>query len=263
MSAVPQADEPIMLRADAAGVATLTLNRPTQFNSLSRALLAELTAELQAIRADASVRVVVITGAGKAFCAGHDLKEMRSDSSPEFQRQLFSECARLMTLITQLPQPVIAKVQGVATAAGCQLVAQCDLAVAAEHVKFAVSGINLGLFCSTPAVALARNIGRKAAFEMLSTGDFITAARARELGLINRIAPAAELDAAVAQLTANLVSKPAISLARGKEGFYRQIEMGLEGAYQYAAETMACNMGDHAAQEGIDAFIDKRPPRWD
>ncbi|MBL8483296.1 MAG: enoyl-CoA hydratase [Rhodocyclaceae bacterium] len=262
MSAVPQADEPTLLRADAAGVATLTLNRPAQFNSLSRALLAELTTELQAIREDASVRVVVIAGAGKAYCTGHDLKEMRSDASPEFQRKLFSECARVMTLLTQLPQPVIARVHGVATAAGCQLVAQCDLAVAAEHVKFAVSGINLGLFCSTPAVALARNVGRKAAFEMLATGDFISAARARELGLINRVVAAEELDAAVAELAAKLVAKPAISLARGKEAFYRQIEMGLEGAYQFAAEAMACNMGDHAAQEGIDAFIEKRPPRW-
>lgn len=252
----------LLLRSDADGVTTLTLNRPDQFNALSRDLLAVLQDTLDAIRTDASVRVVVIAAAGRAFCAGHDLKEMRSDPSHAFQQALFRQCSKVMTTLTELPQPVIARVQGTATAAGCQLVAQCDLAVAVEGAKFAVSGINLGLFCATPGVALARNIGRKAAFEMLATGEFIDAARARELGLVNRVVPAAALDQAVVELAARLVARPAVSLSRGKQLFYRQLEMGLEAAYQLASETMACNMGDAAAQEGIDAFIEKRLPRW-
>jgi enoyl-CoA hydratase/carnithine racemase len=263
MSALPQgAGEPVLLRADDGGVATLTLNRPTQFNSLSRELVAALQAELDAIRGDSSVRAVVIAGAGKAFCAGHDLKEMRSDESKEFQQALFRQCGRMMTTLTELPQPVIARVHGIATAAGCQLVSMCDLAVAAQGAKFAVSGINLGLFCSTPGVGLARNLNRKQAFEMLVTGDFIDAETARQRGLVNRVVPAEDLDAEVGRLCASILAKTPVAVAMGKQLFYRQIEMGLEGAYQLAAETMACNMLTEDAREGIDAFIDKRKPTW-
>ncbi len=263
MSALPQStDQPVLLRADEGGVATLTLNRPTQFNSLSRELVGQLQSELDAIREDSSVRVVVIAGAGKAFCAGHDLKEMRSDSSKEFQQALFRQCGRMMMTLTELPQPVIARVHGIATAAGCQLVSMCDLAVAAQGAKFAVSGINLGLFCSTPAVGLSRNLTRKQAFEMLVTGDFIDAETARQRGLVNRIVPADELDAEVGRLAASILSKSPVAVAMGKQNFYRQLEMGLEGAYQLAAETMACNMLTEDARDGIDAFIDKRKPTW-
>jgi enoyl-CoA hydratase/carnithine racemase len=263
MSALPQvAGEPVLLRADAGGVATLTLNRPTQFNSLSRELVAALQAELDAIRGDSSVRAVVIAGAGKAFCAGHDLKEMRSDDSKAFQQALFRQCGRMMMTLTELPQPVIARVHGIATAAGCQLVSMCDLAVAAQGARFAVSGINLGLFCSTPGVGLARNLGRKQAFEMLVTGDFIDAEMARQRGLVNRVVPAEELDAELGRLCASILAKSPVAVAMGKQLFYRQIEMGLEGAYQLAAETMACNMLTEDAREGIDAFIEKRKPAW-
>jgi enoyl-CoA hydratase/carnithine racemase len=243
-------------------VATLTLNRPSQFNSLSRELVGQLQSELDAIRQDSSVRVVVIAGAGKAFCAGHDLKEMRSDSSKEFQQALFRQCGRMMMTLTELPQPVIARVHGIATAAGCQLVSMCDLAVAAQGAKFAVSGINLGLFCSTPAVGLSRNLTRKQAFEMLVTGDFIDAETARQRGLVNRVVPAEELDAEVGRLAASILAKSPVVVAMGKQNFYRQLEMGLEGAYQLAAETMACNMLTEDARDGIDAFIDKRKPTW-
>jgi enoyl-CoA hydratase/carnithine racemase len=263
MSALPQStDQPVLLRADEGGVATLTLNRPSQFNSLSRELVGQLQSELDAIRQDSSVRVVVIAGAGKAFCAGHDLKEMRSDSSNEFQQALFRQCGRMMMTLTELPQPVIARVHGIATAAGCQLVSMCDLAVAAQGAKFAVSGINLGLFCSTPAVGLSRNLTRKQAFEMLVTGDFIDAETARQRGLVNRVVPAEELDAEVGRLAASILAKSPVVVAMGKQNFYRQLEMGLEGAYQLAAETMACNMLTEDARDGIDAFIDKRKPTW-
>jgi len=263
MSAVPQAaNEPILLRSDDGGVTTLTLNRPTQFNSLSQALIGELQAQLDAIARDSAVRVVVIAGAGKAFCAGHDLKEMRSDPGKAFQQQVFRQCGRMMTTLTELPQPVIARVHGIATAAGCQLVSMCDLAVAAEGARFAVSGINLGLFCSTPGVGLSRNIQRKQAFEMLVTGDFIDAETARQRGLVNRVAAADQLDAEVRKLTDSICAKSAVAVAMGKQLFYRQLEMGLDGAYQLASETMACNMMAEDAREGIDAFIEKRKPVW-
>ena len=263
MSAVPQAaNEPILLRSDEGGVTTLTLNRPTQFNSLSQALIGELQAQLDAIAKDSTVRVVVIAGAGKAFCAGHDLKEMRSDPGKAFQQQVFRQCGRMMTTLTELPQPVIARVHGIATAAGCQLVSMCDLAVAAEGARFAVSGINLGLFCSTPGVGLSRNIQRKQAFEMLVTGDFIDAETARQRGLVNRVVAADQLDAEVRKLTDSICAKSAVAVAMGKQLFYRQLEMGLDGAYQLASETMACNMMAEDAREGIDAFIEKRKPVW-
>jgi enoyl-CoA hydratase/carnithine racemase len=245
-----------------AGVARLTLNRPQQFNALSEQVLAELDDALGRIAADAAVRVVVIAGAGKAFCAGHDLKQMRAAPSKPYYEALFAQCARVMLTIQRLPVPVIARVQGIATAAGCQLVAACDLAVAAEGARFAVSGVNLGLFCSSPSVALSRNLGRKAAFEMLVTGEFISAAEAREKGLVNRVVAAAALDAEIASLAASIVAKPRVAIALGKELFYRQLERGVEAAYEEAGRTMACNMMEPATLEGVQAFIDKRKPDW-
>ena len=254
--------ESVLLRQDKGGVATLTLNRPDQFNSLSQALLTELQRQLDAIAEDASIRAVVVKGAGRAFCAGHDLKEMRGNHSKPYMQALFRQCGRVMTKLVEIPQPVIACVHGIATAAGCQLVASCDLAVAAEQARFAVSGINVGLFCSTPAVALSRNMGRKAAMEMLLTGDFIDAAEAQRRGLVNRVVAAAELDAEVNRLTDSILAKSAVAVAMGKQAFYRQLEMGLAGAYQLASETMACNMMAEDAAEGIDAFMAKRQPQW-
>jgi enoyl-CoA hydratase/carnithine racemase len=255
-------NENVLLREDAGGVATLTLNRPDQFNALSEALLAELQFALDSIADDPAVRVVVLAAAGRAFCAGHDLKEMRANVRREYYEDLFRRCGRVMTRIVRLPKPVIARVHGTATAAGCQLVATCDLAVAAEKAKFAVSGVNLGLFCSTPAVALSRNLSRKQAFEMLVTGDFIDAATAMQRGLVNRVVPAEELDSAVAHYTESTVDKLPFAVAMGKQMFYKQIEKGLEEAYELASGAMACNMIDEDTGEGVDAFIEKRTPVW-
>ena len=255
--------QPLVLReVDQRGVVTLTLNRPRSFNALSQAMLAALQSEFDALIADESVRVVVLAAAGKAFCAGHDLKEMRSDPSLPYYRKLFDQCTAFMLSVQSAPVPVIAKVQGMATAAGCQLVAMCDLAVAASDAQFAVSGVRYGLFCSTPSVALSRNVGRKAAFEMLVTGEFISAEQARDRGLINRVAPALELDAEVERLVAAILSKPRVAIAMGKHLFYRQLEKSISAAYEEAGQTMACNMMDEAALEGVQAFIDKRPPSW-
>lgn len=255
--------EPLVLRNDRAdGLTTLTLNRPAQFNSLSQDMLTALKAELDAIAASESVRVVVIAGAGKAFCAGHDLKEMRANHSKAFMQALFKQCGDLMLSITQMPQPVIARVHGIATAAGCQLVSMCDLAVAADVAKFAVSGINVGLFCSTPAVGLARNLGRKAALEMLLTGEFIDALEAKAKGLVNRVVPADALDAEIEHLASSILAKSAIAVRIGKDMFYKQLEMGLGDAYAYAGEVMACNMMSDDAGEGIDAFMQKRKPTY-
>lgn len=255
--------DPPVLCAVADGVATLTLNRPRGLNALSLAMIEALTGALEDTAADPQVRVVVLAAAGRAFCAGHDLKEMRANPTLEFQRGLFAACSRLMLTIVGLRQPVVARVQGLATAAGCQLVATCDLAVAAASARFATSGINVGLFCSTPGVALSRNVPRKAALELLFTGDFIDAERAREIGLVNMVVPDAELDAATAALAAKLAAKSAHALALGKAAFYRQLELGLADAYAYAGEVMAQNMMDRDAAEGIDAFIAKRSPCWD
>lgn len=250
--------ESILLHDKRDGVATLTLNRPSQFNALSTELLDALQDALLKVGADATVRVVVIAGAGRAFCAGHDLKQMRANHDKGYMQRLFKQCGRVMTTLTELPQPVIARVQGVATAAGCQLVASCDLAVAADVAKFAVSGINVGLFCSTPAVALSRNMGRKQAMEMLLTGDFIDALEAQRRGLVNHVVPADMLDAEVRRLTESICAKSPAAIAMGKQLFYRQLEMGLDGAYQLAAETMACNMMTDDAANGIDGFMNKR-----
>jgi enoyl-CoA hydratase/carnithine racemase len=255
--------EPLVLRThDARGVVTLTLNRPQAFNALSEALLAALQQALDDVADDAQVRVVVLAATGKAFCAGHDLKEMRADPSLGYYERLFAQCGRMMMSLQRLPVPVIARVQGIATAAGCQLVAMCDLAVAASDARFAVSGVNLGLFCSTPSVALSRNLPRKAAFEMLVTGEFIDAAQALDRGLVNRVAPMERLDAEVEALVASIVAKPRVAVATGKRLFYRQLETGIEAAYEDAARTMACNMMDASALEGVQAFIEKRPPGW-
>ena len=252
----------LLSACDARGVKTLTLNRPEAFNALSEDLLAALQRELDATASDDAVRVLVLAANGKAFCAGHDLKEMRAAPSLDYYQTLFAQCTEVMLGLQRLPVPVIAKVQGIATAAGCQLVAMCDLAVAASHARFAVSGVNFGLFCSTPSVALSRNLGRKAAFEMLVTGDFISAAQARERGLVNAVAEPAMLDAAVEQLVQSILSKPRVAVAMGKQLFYRQLEKGIAAAYTDAAQTMACNMMDASALEGVQAFIDKRAPNW-
>src|SRR6478609_363899 len=255
--------EALVLRSqDTRGVVTLTLNRPQAFNALSETMLTQLQRELEAIACDESVRVVVIAAEGKAFCAGHDLKEMRADPSMKYYERLFAQCSEMMLTIQQLPLPVIARVQGIATAAGCQLVAMCDLAVAASDARFAVSGVNLGLFCSTPGVALSRNLGRKAAFEMLVTGEFISAEQARDKGLVNRVVATEALDAEVEALVAAIVAKPRVAIAMGKGLFYRQLETGVAAAYEDAGRTMACNMMDASALEGVQAFIDKRRPNW-
>ncbi len=255
-------DALVVRTRDARGVVTLTLNRPMAFNALSETMLEALQRELDRVAGDAQARVVVIAAAGKAFCAGHDLKEMRAQPSLGYYERLFALCGRMMMTIQKLPQPVIARVHGIATAAGCQLVAMCDLAVAASDSRFAVSGINVGLFCSTPSVALSRNLSRKHAFEMLVTGDFIGAEEARAKGLVNRVVPPEQLDAEVERLVASIVAKPRVAIAAGKGLFYRQLEKGIADAYADAGETMACNMMDEAALEGVQAFIDKRPPAW-
>ncbi|MBM6592508.1 enoyl-CoA hydratase [Microvirga pudoricolor] len=254
--------EPILLRNDAGGVVTLTLNRPGQFNALSEEMLAALQEALDGIADDPAARCVVIAGAGKAFCAGHDLKQMRANPRQDYYEDLFARCSRVMQSIVSCPVPVIARVHGMATAAGCQLVATCDLAVAAESASFAVSGINVGLFCSTPAVALSRNVAPKQAFDMLVTGRFISASEALSHGLVSRVAPDGELDAAVASLTADICSKSPVAIRTGKAMFGRQRSMGLEDAYRYAGDVMACNMMVEDAAEGIDAFIAKRKPTW-
>jgi enoyl-CoA hydratase/carnithine racemase len=253
-------DALVLRSRDARGVVTLTLNRPQAFNSLSEGMLAALQSELEAVAVDKQARVLVIAASGKAFCAGHDLKEMRAAPSLAYYQRLFAQCGEMMMTIQRLPVPVIARVQGIATAAGCQLVAMCDLAVAVSDARFAVSGVNLGLFCSTPSVALSRNVPRKAAFEMLVTGEFISAAQALDKGLINRVATADRLDAEVETLVASIVAKPRVAIAMGKQLFYRQLETGIAAAYDEAIQTMACNMMEDSALEGVQAFIDKRRP---
>jgi len=248
---------------DARGAVTLTLNRPQAFNALSEALLTALQRELDALETDDSARVLVLAGAGKAFCAGHDLREMRAQPSLEYYQRLFTQCSQVMLTLRRLPIPVIARVHGIATAAGCQLVAQCDLAVAASDARFAVSGVNLGLFCSTPGVPLSRNLPLKSAFEMLVTGDFIDAATALDRGLVNRVVAPEALDAEVEKLVASIVRKPRVAIALGKELFYRQSELPLAAAYEAASRTIAHNMMEAVALEGVQAFIDKRPPRWE
>ena len=265
----PAADinDPMVIRQDAlkedgAKVRTLTLNRPKQYNPLSADMLTALQTELETVAGDESVRLVVLAAEGKAFCAGHDLKQMRANRDNDHYQNLFKQCSHLMQTIVCLPQPVIARVQGIATAAGCQLVASCDLAVASEQARFAVSGINVGLFCSTPGVALSRNVLRKHAFDMLITGRFIDATTAVNYGLINAAVPEAELDTAIANYVDAICSKSAVAVRTGKQMFQQQLEQTLEAAYDYAGDVMACNMMAEDAAEGIDAFIAKREPQW-
>ncbi len=255
-------DDLPLVRHDEAGVATLTMNRPRQFNALSEEMLEALDHELSRLAEDDAVRCVVIAAVGKAFCAGHDLKQMRANPDEAYYRSLFARCGEVMQRIVNLPVPVIARVQGIATAAGCQLVASCDLAVAARSARFAVSGINVGLFCSTPAVALSRSVGRKRAQEMLFTGDFIDADQALDWGLINRVAEEEALDEVLGRLTDSICSKSAVAVRTGKAMFQRQLQMPLDEAYAFAGDTMACNMMAEDVAEGIDAFIEKRPPNW-
>lgn len=257
-----EADSVLLTSENTEGVVTLTLNRPDQFNSLSDELLDSLQHELDALARNSSVRVIVLAANGRAYCAGHDLKQMRAHPEQDYYQDLFGRCGQLMQTIMRQPQPVIARVHGIATAAGCQLVASCDLAVASEDARFAVSGINVGLFCSTPSVALARNVGRKRALEMLLTGEFISAERAVTEGLINHAVPAEQLDQKVTRLCDAICAKSATAIRTGKEMFYRQLEMGVSQAYEYASGLMACNMMHEDAAEGIDAFMQKRKPVW-
>jgi enoyl-CoA hydratase/carnithine racemase len=244
------------------GLLKITLNRPDAFNSLSESLLNELQDCLSVTASNKEVRVVILAANGKAFCAGHDLKEMMQAPSQDYYQTLFETCSKMMLTVQSMPQPVIAQVQGIATAAGCQLVAMCDLAVASETAKFAVSGINLGLFCSTPGVALSRNLLRKQALEMLLTGEFLSAMEAREKGLINRVTPPEQLEHETISLAKIILSKPAEAVRLGKQLFYRQIEQPIRDAYTDAGSVMACNMMDRDALEGVQAFIEKRRPAW-
>lgn len=257
-----QIQEAVVLREDNEGVANLWLNRPRQYNAMSEEVLNGLIRELDEIAQNDSIRVVVLGAKGKAFCAGHDLKQMRAEPSDEYYNSLFSLCSSMMMRINQLPQPVIARVQGLATAAGCQLVAACDLAVAADSAQFATSGIRFGLFCSTPAVAVSRNVSRKKAMEMLLTGEFIDAQTAVSEGLINKAVPEAELDTAVQSFVDSIMAKSAVAVRMGKEMFYKQGEMGMAQAYEYASTVMACNMMSEDALDGVQAFLDKRKPVW-
>ena len=256
------ASEFLLTSRDARGVVTLTLNDPARFNALGSDMLAALQQTLDALAGDASVRVVVLAGTGKAFCAGHNLKDMAAHPELGWYQQLFAQCSRVMLSLHKLDVPVIARVHGMATAAGCQLVAQCDLAVAADNATFATSGIHYGLFCATPSVPLVRNVPAKRAMEMLLTGDFIDAATALREGLLNRVVPRDALDAEVEKLVVSILQKPRVAVAMGKALVYRQRELGLDAAYQLAGQTMAVNMMDEAAQEGARAFAEKRKPDW-
>lgn len=261
MSTTPD-PSPLVVREDADGIATLTLNRARQLNPLSSEMIDALREELDRVGADASVRVVILAGDGRAFSAGHDLRQMRAHPKQAYHDELFRRCAGLMRSVTDLPQPVIARVQGIATAAGCQLVATCDLAVAAEEARFATSGIGVGLFCSTPSVALSRNVSRKRAFEMLFTGEFIDAPTALSFGLVNRVVPAGDLERATRELAGKIVAKSPVAVRSGKKMFYRQLGLSVADAYDYAADVMACDMMSEDAAEGIDAFLEKRTPTW-
>lgn len=252
----------LLQSSPAPGVVKWTLNRPEAFNALSEDMLSALADALHAVETDQSIKIVIIDALGKAFCAGHDLKQMRAEPSHAYYENLFARCSEIMLLIQRIPQTVIAQVQGIATAAGCQLVAMCDLAVASSHAKFAVSGVNLGLFCATPSVALSRNIHRKQAMYLLLTGDFIDAGQACEWGLVNQVVEPDELEYATLKLASKIAAKPLAALQAGKTLFYRQLESNIQQAYQLASQTMACNMMDDSALEGVQAFIEKRPPNW-
>ena len=263
MSAVPKTEQPNLIRDVRGPVATLTLNRPAQYNSIPGAMIEEIRAALEELAADEQVRVVVLAGAGRAFCAGHDLKEMMANRNQPFVRGLFERCCEMMMTIQRMPQPVIARVHGIATAAGCQLVAMADLAVAAESARFATSGVTLGLFCTTPGVAVARNVPRKRAMEMLLLGEFIDARTASDWGLINRVVPDDALDAEIDRIVGAIVSKPREVIGLGKRVFYKHVEMPITEAYAQATDAMACNMMLEETAEGVEAFLSKRKPNWD
>jgi enoyl-CoA hydratase/carnithine racemase len=260
MSAVPQAAEPILLREDRDGICTLTMNRPQQMNLLTSEMLSALQQAFDSIRNEKQTRVVILAGSGKGFCAGHDLKEIKALKELPKIEALFGQCSRMMQTIPVLPQPVIARVQGAAAAAGCQLVAQCDLAIASDTAKFVTSGVTWGFFCSTPGVAVGRNLQRKHAMEMLLTGEPISAQRALEWGLVNRVVPAEELDSAVRALAATLAAKPPATVAAGKRAFYQQIDLGLEQAYKLASGVISASFAHEEGRAGMDAFIEKQPP---
>jgi len=262
MSAVPQPQEPMLLRADRDRIVTLTMNRPQQMNLLTSEMLDALQAAFDEIAKDASVRVVVLAGAGKGFCAGHDIKEIRALREQPKIAALFGKCSRMMMSIPNLPQPVIARVHGAAAAAGCQLVAQCDLAVAADVAKFTTPGVTWGFFCSTPAVAIGRNLLRKDAMEMVLTGDAIDPRQALEWGLVNRVVPVDQLDATVDALARKIAAKPRRTVAAGKRVFYQQLDVGMERAYELASDAISCSFADEEGREGMDAFLEKRAPRW-
>jgi enoyl-CoA hydratase/carnithine racemase len=262
MSSQPKPAEPVLLREDRGAVTTLTMNRPAQYNVLTSEMLDALQAAFDSVAQDPGVRVVVLAAIGKGFSAGHDLKEIRSLGAQPRIEDLFRKCSRMMATIPRLPQPVIARVQGAAAAAGCQLVAQCDLAVAAETAKFAAPGVTWGFFCSTPGVAIGRNLGRKRAMEMLLTGDSIDARRALEWGLVNRVVSPEELERATLELAEHIAAKPRETVANGKRAFYEQLEMGLERAYELTGRVISCSFVHEEGREGMDAFIEKRPPSW-
>jgi len=260
MSAVPQAEQPILLREDRDGICSLTMNRPQQMNLLTAEMLAALQKEFDSLKSDSGIRVVILAGAGKGFCAGHDLKEIRALKELPKIAALFGQCSRMMQGISALPQPVIARVQGAAAAAGCQLVAQCDLAVASEAAKFTTPGVTWGFFCSTPGVAVGRNLQRKHAMEMLLTGDVIDARRALEWGLVNKVVPADALESATLELAKKITEKPPATVAAGKRAFYQQMDLGLEQAYALASGVIADSFAHREGREGMDAFIEKRSP---
>ena len=259
MSAVPKSETPLLLREDREGVCTLTMNRPQQMNLLTTEMLAALLHAFQSISSERKTRVVILGAAGKGFCAGHDLKEIRELKDQPKISELFAQCSRMMQAITALPQPVIARVQGAAAAAGCQLVAQCDLAVASDAAKFTTPGVTWGFFCSTPGVAVGRNVLRKRAMEMLLTGDLVDARKAMEWGLVNRVVPAAELEAETEKLARQIAEKPPATVAAGKRAFYQQMDLGVEKAYELASQVISASFSHDEGREGMDAFIDKRP----
>lgn len=262
MAVTQESTEILVLRSDNDGISNLLINRPKSYNALSIECMNAIRKEIEAISEDSSIKVAILSGAGKGFCAGHDLKEMRSNTEREFYELTFNTCTKLMMSIVNCPKPIIAKVHGIATAAGCQLVSTCDLAVADENTRFATPGVNIGLFCSTPMVAVTRNIERKHAMEMLLTGDFISAQRAYEIGLVNKVVPESELDIAALEFAKKIASKSPLTLKIGKEAFYKQLDEDLPGAYEYCSRVMVENMMARDAEEGIDAFLEKREPVW-
>jgi len=262
MPVTKETSETLVLRNDENGISNLIINRPKSYNSLSIECMESIMDELKDISQDSSIKVVILSGAGKGFCAGHDMKDLRANPDKSFYEKTFNTCSKMMMSIVNFPKPVIAKVHGIATAAGCQLVSTCDLAVAEENARFATPGVNIGLFCSTPMVGLSRNVTRKHAMEMLLTGDFISAERAYEIGLINRVVPEEELDDSTLELAQKIASKSPLTLKIGKKAFYEQLNKDLKSAYDYCSKVMVENMMARDAEEGIDAFLEKRDPVW-